>query len=93
MAKKGLRSWVKENWVDIANKKSDGSFPTCGRSGGEQRKDSPTCVPIAPARAMSKGQRAGAVARKQAKLKTVPKPTRAATFAPKRKKSGVGGLE
>ena len=27
MAKKGLRSWVQENWVDIANKKSDGSYP------------------------------------------------------------------
>jgi hypothetical protein len=24
MAKKGLRAWVKENWVDIANKKSCG---------------------------------------------------------------------
>ena len=38
MAKKGLRAWVKENWVDIANKKSDGSYPKCGRSGGEKRK-------------------------------------------------------
>ena len=88
MAKKGLRSWVKENWVDIANKKSDGSFPKCGRSGGEKRKNYPKCVPIAKARAMSKGQRAGAVARKQAKSNTGPKPTRAATFAPKRKKMG-----
>ena len=25
MAEKGLRSWVKENWVDIANKRPDGS--------------------------------------------------------------------
>ena len=38
MAKKGLRSWVKENWVDIANKKKDGSYPKCGRSGREKRK-------------------------------------------------------
>ena len=30
MAKKGLRAWVKENWVDIANKKSDGSYPQIG---------------------------------------------------------------
>jgi hypothetical protein len=30
MAKKGLRAWVKENWVDIANPRSDGSFPKCG---------------------------------------------------------------
>ena len=72
MAKKGLRSWVQENWVDIANKKSDGSYPKCGRSGGEKRKNYPKCVPIAKARAMSKGQRAGAVRRKQAKANTGP---------------------
>ena len=30
MAKKGLKAWVGENWVDIANKKSDGSYPKCG---------------------------------------------------------------
>jgi hypothetical protein len=34
----GLRKWVQDNWVDIANKKSDGSYPKCGRSGGEKRK-------------------------------------------------------
>ena len=90
MAKKGLRSWVKENWVDIANKRSDGSYPKCGRSGGEKRKNYPKCVPIAKARAMSKGQRAGAVRRKQAKANVGPKPDRAATFA-KRKKAAMGG--
>ena len=37
MAKKGLRSWVAERWVDIANKRSDGSFPPCGRKKGEKR--------------------------------------------------------
>ena len=31
MAKKGLRAWVKENWVDIANKKSDGSYEINGK--------------------------------------------------------------
>ena len=91
MAEKGLRSWVKENWVDIANKKSDGSYPKCGRSGGEKRKNYPKCVPIAIARAMSKGQRAGAVRRKQAKANTGPTPSRAATFAPKRKRAASGG--
>tara|TARA_R100001440_G_scaffold3385_7_gene8422 strand:+ start:1346 stop:1750 length:405 start_codon:yes stop_codon:yes gene_type:complete len=91
MAEKGLRSWVKENWVDIANKKSDGSYPKCGRSGGEKRKNYPKCVPIAKARAMSKGQRAGAVKRKQAKSNTGPTPSRAATFAPKRKRAASGG--
>ena len=91
MAKKGLREWVKENWVDIANKRKDGSYPKCGRSGGEKRKNYPKCVPIAKARAMSKGQRAGAVRRKQAVANTGPKPSRAATFA-KRKKAMGGGL-
>ena len=92
MAKKGLRSWVKENWVDIANKKSDGSYPKCGRSGGEKRKNYPKCVPIAKARSMSKGQRDVAVARKQAKANVGPKPDRAATFAKKRKSMVMGGL-
>ena len=91
MAKKGLRSWVKENWVDIANKKSDGSYPKCGRSGGEKRKNYPKCVPIAKARAMSKGQRASAVKRKQQPSNTGPKPSNVATYA-KRKKVGLGGL-
>ena len=86
-AEGGLRKWVKENWVDIANKKSDGSYPKCGRSGGEKRKNYPKCVPIAKARAMSKGQRAGAVRRKQAKANTGPTPSRAATFAKKKKKA------
>ena len=86
----GLREWVKQNWVDIANKRKDGSYPKCGRSGGEKRKNYPKCVPIAKARAMSKGQRAGAVRRKQAVANTGPKPSRAATFA-KRKKSAMGG--
>ena len=90
MAEKGLRAWVKENWVDIANKRKDGSYPKCGRSGGEKRKKYPKCVPIAKARAMSKGQRAGAVKRKQAVANTGPTPSRAATFA-KRKKAMSGG--
>ena len=85
MAKKGLRAWVKENWVDIANKRKDGSYPKCGRSGGEKRKKYPKCVPIAKARAMSKGQRAGAVKRKQAKANTGPKPSRASNICKKKK--------
>jgi len=43
------------------------------------------------ARAMSKGQRAGAVRRKQAKANTGPTPSRAATFA-KRKNAMYGGF-
>ena len=50
-----------------------------------KKKNYPKCVPIAKARAMSKGQKAGAVRRKQAKANTGPKPSRAATFAKKKK--------
>ena len=80
----GLRDWVKENWVDIANKKSDGSYPKCGRSGGEKRKNYPKCVPIAKARTMSKGQRASAVKRKQQASNVGPKPSNVKTFAGRR---------
>ena len=84
MAKKGLRAWVKENWVDIANPRSDGSYPKCGRSGGEKRKKYPKCVPAAKARSMSKGQKRSAVSRKQKAGNPGGKPSRAATFAKKK---------
>jgi hypothetical protein len=87
----GLRKWVQENWVDIANRKPDGSYPKCGRSGGEKRKNYPKCVPIAKARAMSKGQRASAVKRKQQASNVGPKPSNVSTFA-KRKDMRGGGL-
>ena len=94
MAKNGLDKWFAQKWVDIGSKKKDGSFSKCGRS--KQKKDAkrkyPKCVPLAKARAMSKGQRAGAVRRKQQKSNTGPTPSRAATFAPKRKKMSMGGL-
>ena len=61
----GLRSWVRANWVDIANRKKGGGFPKCGRSGGEKRKNYPKCVPLAKGRAMSASQRASAVSRKK----------------------------
>ena len=87
----GLRKWVQENWVDIANRKPDGSYPKCGRSGGEKRKNYPKCVPIAKARAMSKGQRASAVKRKQQASNTGPKPSNVKTFTG-RKDMRSGGL-
>ena len=87
MAKNGLDKWFAQKWVDIGSKRKDGSFAKCGRS--KQKKDAkrkyPKCVPIAKARAMSKGQRAGAVKRKQAKANVGPTPDRAATFAKKKK--------
>jgi len=61
MAKKGLRAWVKENWVDIANKRSDGSYPKCGRSGGEKRKN----YPKAKANVGPKPDRAATFAKKR----------------------------
>ena len=52
-----------------------GGFMKCGRSGGEKRKNYPKGVPIAKARAMSKGfKRAGAV--KENKRKRIPGPTK-----------------
>ena len=62
---KGLRSWVRANLVDIANPRSDGSFPKCGRSKGEKRRNYPKCVPAAKARSMSPSQRRAAVSRKK----------------------------
>tara|TARA_B100000927_G_scaffold3150_1_gene2496 strand:- start:621 stop:941 length:321 start_codon:yes stop_codon:yes gene_type:complete len=95
MAKKGLRAWVGENWVDIANKKSDGSYPKCGRSGGEKRKNYPKCVPAAKASGMSRGQKASAVSRKKKAeaggRRADKKPNRAATFA-KRTRKANGGI-
>jgi len=70
VAKKGLREWVNEKWVDIANPRSDGTFPPCGRSKGEKRKKYPKCVPLSKARKMSPSQRSASVKRKQAKDNT-----------------------
>jgi hypothetical protein len=46
MAKKGLRAWVKEKWVDIGAPKKNGKYQPCGRSKGSKRKY-PKCVPLA----------------------------------------------
>ena len=66
----------------------NGSYPKCGRSGGEKRKNYPKCVPIAKARAMSKGQTCGCrkTNEKTSESKYWPTtPSRAATFAKKKK--------
>jgi hypothetical protein len=84
MAKKGLKAWVGENWVDIANKRSDGSYPKCGRSGGEKRKKYPKCVPAAKAASMSRGQKASAVSRKQKAGNPGGKPTNVKTIVKKK---------
>jgi len=90
MAKKGLKEWLDEKWVDIGSKRKDGSFAPCGRSKGEKRKGYPKCVPLAKARRMSEGQRRSAVTRKRAASNTGPKPKNVPTFT--RKKMSGGGL-
>ena len=84
MAKKGLREWVKERWVDIGAPKKDGKYQPCGRSKGSKRKY-PKCVPLAKATRMTKSQKASAVRRKRAAGNPGGKPTNVATFA-KRKR-------
>ena len=89
MAEKGLRSWVKERWVDIGAPKKNGKYQPCGRSKGSKRAY-PKCVPIAKARRMSEGEKRSAVARKRAAGNPGGKPTNVATFT-KRKKAADGG--
>ena len=83
MAQGGLRKWVKERWVDIGAPKKDGKYQPCGRSKGSKRKY-PKCVPIAKARAMSKGQKASAVRRKQKAGNPGGKPTMVKTIVKKK---------
>ena len=80
MAKKGLRAWVKEKWVDIGAPKKNGKYQPCGRSKGSKRKY-PKCVPLAKATRMTKGQKASAVRRKRAAGNPGGKPTNVRTFA------------
>jgi len=82
MAKKGLRAWVKEKWVDIGAPKKDGKYQPCGRksSKGSKRKY-PKCVPLAKATRMTSGQKASAVSRKRAAGNPGGKPTNVKTFA------------
>ena len=83
MAKKGLRAWVKEKWVDIGAPKKNGKYQPCGRSKGSKRKY-PKCVPLAKATRMTKSQKASAVSRKRAAGNTGPKPTNVKTFVKKK---------
>jgi len=66
VAKKGLKEWVKEKWVDIGAPKKNGKFQPCGRKKGDGRAY-PKCVPLAKANAMTSAQRSAAVRRKRAK--------------------------
>ena len=89
MAKKGLREWVKEKWVDIGAPKKNGKYQPCGRSKGSKRAY-PKCVPLAKATRMTSSQKASAVKRKRAAGNPGGKPTNVSTFA-KRKRMAFGG--
>jgi len=80
MAKKGLREWINEKWVDIGAPKKKGKYQPCGRSKGSGRAY-PKCVPLAKAKRMSASQKRSAVARKRAAGNKGPKPTNVRTFA------------
>ena len=80
MAKKGLKEWLDEKWVDIGAPKKNGKYQPCGRSKGSKRKY-PKCVPLAKATRMTSGQKASAVRRKRAAGNPGGKPTNVKTFA------------
>ncbi len=90
MAKKGLKEWLDEKWVDIGAPKKDGKYQPCGRQKGSKRKY-PKCVPLAKATRMTSSQKASAVKRKRAAGNPGGKPTNVATFA-KRDKKANGGM-
>jgi len=92
MAKKGLKEWLDEKWVDIGAPKKNGKYQPCGRksASGSKRKY-PKCVPLAKATRMTSSQKASAVRRKRAANNTGPKPTNVPTFT-KRKKAMNGGI-
>ncbi len=84
MAKKGLKKWCSEKWVDIGAKRKGGKYQPCGRStaNGSSRKY-PKCVPLAKATRMTSGQKASAVSRKRAAGNPGGKPTNVSTFTKK----------
>mgnify|MGYP003647866257 FL=1 len=76
----GLTKWFQEKWVDIGSKKKGGKYQECGRkSAGSSKRKYPKCVPLAKATAMSKSQRASAVARKRQAPNSGPKPNNVRT--------------
>ena len=71
----GLNKWFQEKWVDIGARKQRGKYQECGRkSASSSSRKYPKCVPLAKATAMTKSQKASAVARKRQAPNTGPKP-------------------
>ena len=67
----GLKEWFKQDWVDIGAKRK--GFKKCGRksASGSKRKNTPNACLLQKQARMTESQRAGAVARKQVKLKVL----------------------
>ena len=75
----------------LRSKRKDGSFSKCGRWWRKKKKKKyPKCVPLAKARRMSKGQRAGAVKRKRNQILGGHRQT--PQRLQKRKKAAMGGI-
>jgi len=71
----GLNKWFQEKCVDIGARKQGGKYQECGRkSASSSKRKYPKCVPLAKATAMTKSQKASAVARKRQAPNTGPKP-------------------
>jgi len=89
MKKGGLKTWFKENWVDISAPKKGGGYKKCGRkSASGSKRGYPKCVPAAKAARMTESQRRSAVVRKRAAGNPGGKPTNVKTFA----KASMGGM-
>ncbi len=84
----GLKDWFAEKWVNIGEKRKDGSFEPCGRSKAKlESKGYPKCVPLSKAQQMSRSEIQSAVKRKRAVKQGVKgKPTMVKTDAPNRSK-------
>ena len=82
-----LKTWFKENWVDISKPKKGGGYKKCGRkkaNGGAY----PKCVPAAKAARMTAAQKRSAIRRKRAAGNPGGKPRNVSTFVKRRKSSG-----
>ncbi len=82
-----LKTWFKENWVDISKPKKGGGYQKCGRKkakGGSY----PKCVPAAKARTMTAAQKRSAIRRKRAAGNPGGKPRNVSTYVKRRKSSG-----
>jgi hypothetical protein len=81
-----LKTWFKENWVDISRPKKGGGYEKCGRSKAKKGKY-PKCVPASKAARMTAAQKKSAIRRKRAAGNPGGKPTMVKTFVKKKRKA------